>query len=272
MHKIEVVKPFIDLVEKNTVFIEIGTERGFGSTLFLADLALSHEVKLFSVDIDDILKKDSINYEIYTNQDSKIDLKKRWRTFYNNVKDTTWPNNCDSIDDLPEDIKKECIEIHDWFQQEKFINVHNQIVKSSAHRFNYQLNDHPALILIQEKGSDWCKKFSTFTNKKISFLYLDNFDFIYEDTDCSNQILDYKQKFGLEMNNQNCQIEHFKQILYLIPYLDQNCVVACDDTFQHNGCWVGKSGAVVVYLLALGFDIVYNLDSFVILKRKSSII
>jgi hypothetical protein len=29
-----------------------------------------------------------------------------------------------------------------------------------------------------------------------------------------------------------------------------------DDTYRYNDCWIGKCGPAVVYLLALGFEIV----------------
>ena len=52
-------------------------------------------------------------------------------------------------------------------------------------------------------------------------LYLDNFDYIWDVNSelgsmISQQIQQYKE-MGFEMNNQNCQIEHLKQILFNLP-------------------------------------------------------
>jgi hypothetical protein len=88
-------------------------------------------------------------------------------------------------------------------------------------------------------------------------LHLDNYDWIWNITDIpqwiQEQIDTYKHKFDVNMNNQNCQLEHFKQALGLAPWLADNCVVALDDTFVQNGVWTGKCGPVAVFYSALGF-------------------
>jgi hypothetical protein len=74
--------------------------------------------------------------------------------------------------------------------------------------------------------------------------------------DIQNQKKQYREQFGITMNNQNCQIEHLKQMLSLYPYMAQNSIVICDDTYLSNDCWIGKCGPVVTFLLAHGYRIV----------------
>lgn len=54
-----------------------------------------------------------------------------FRTFYNNVRDTSWPD-CDSLDDfynLPESIKTECIDVHNMYNDVVNENVYADIVE-----------------------------------------------------------------------------------------------------------------------------------------------
>lgn len=166
----------IGLVEPDTAWIEIGSERGEGSTMALAGQAQRWGTHLYSVDIDTYAR-----------------------------------------DNLT----------------------------------------HDSLTCFVQSGSDWAKNTWPTIAKKVSFVYLDNFDWIWDTADISlhicNQIVTYKQKFGIDMDNQNCQLEHFKQALALSPWLADNCVVAMDDTFVNKGVWTGKCGPAVVYLIALGF-------------------
>ena len=69
------------------------------------------------------------------------------------------------------------------------------------------------------------------------------------------------------MNNNNCQIEHFKQIYYLFPWLADKCIVIFDDTYCYNECWLGKNGPGVIFLQANGFEIVKKNQSAVMLAR-----
>ena len=70
---------------------------------------------------------------------------------------------------------------------------------------------------------------------------------------------------GIEMNNLDCQVQHLHQMLYLIPYMSDRAVVCVDDTYEYNGVFIGKGGAVVPYLLAIGYTILEKEDNGVIL-------
>lgn len=128
-----------------------------------------------------------------------------------------------------------------------------------------------------KNGSDWCKDDLPLLDKTVGFVYLDNFDYDWSvigghDDEFRKQQSFYSEKLGIKMTNQNCQVEHMKQMVYIFPFLSDDAVVAFDDTYTLNDCWVGKCGPVVVWLLAKGFDIVQNIkspkDVGVILKRK----
>jgi len=108
-------------------------------------------------------------------------------------------------------------------------------------------------------------------------VYLDNFDWIWDENLDHNpsefarevklQIEAYKSKYNLIMNNTNSQLEHFKQGKALLPFMHEQGVIACDDTYIWNGCWVGKCGPLVVWLESEGWSIVEAADCGVIIKK-----
>lgn len=166
-------------IEPDSVFVEIGSERGEGSTIYLSTLAQQHGTVLHSVDIGD------------------------------------------------------------WASKEL---------------------KHPALICHVQSGADWAKKTYPSINKYISVLYLDNFDWIWDVNNIPewilNQINDYKERFNIDMNNDNCQQEHFNQMLALLPYMAPKSIVLLDDTnISANHTWSGKNGPVVYLLRNYGFNI-----------------
>ena len=123
-------------------------------------------------------------------------------------------------------------------------------------------------------GSDWCKDKLPKIQKKVSCLYLDNFDYIWDITlpESERSVEQknwYRNVLGIPMHNQTCQVEHMKQIVNIFPYLTNDAVVAFDDTYTANDCWIGKCGPVVVWLLAHGFELVRHkkFEYGVILKR-----
>lgn len=130
-----------------------------------------------------------------------------------------------------------------------------------------------------QSGSLWCQRVLPQLDTQVGCVYLDNFDYNWDVNYPPQDWLQkqqsfYVQKVGVEMTNQNSQVEHLKQILAIYPYLSDSAVVICDDTYTYNDCWIGKSGAVVIYLLANGFEFVKNIrepkDVGVILKRTKN--
>ena len=181
----------------DTIWLEIGSDRYEGSTLFLAELAAQQNVSLYSVDIDTAARR-------------RI--------------------------------------------------------------------GHPAIVWQQALGSEWCKDTLPKVGKKISLLYLDNFDYNWDvnkyNENVARQQQEYQSRFGISMNNQACQIEHMSQMVHCLPHMADHSVVMCDDTYLLNDCWVGKCGGVVIWLLSLGWNLEIVRDCGVILtspKYKATI-
>lgn len=245
MHKHENFSRYLKCVQPGSVFVEIGGERGEGSTAHLCNLAKSFSVRLISVDLKSLLAK---------KQDLLLDI---WSTFYRNVRDPEWPEKVADLQDLPTSIQKECLEVHRWLD-----------CKNAA-LDNFGFSDN--LIDITQSGSSWSANYGENHNDPISLLYLDNFDYIWNEKNpqefIKKQIIQYWDDFKIEMNNENCQIEHLTQLINLYPFLTKDCLVGLDDTYKLNGCWVGKSGPGVVFLLSQGWEIIFKDDTFVMMRR-----
>ena len=118
----------------------------------------------------------------------------------------------------------------------------------------------PGIVWHQADGVEWSRSTYPVINKPILCLYLDNFDYNWNikqlHPDIERQKKEYMDQFGLVMNNQNCQVIHLQQMMALLPYMAERSIVVCDDTYPSNDCWIGKCGAVVIFLLANGYHIV----------------
>jgi len=132
----------------------------------------------------------------------------------------------------------------------------------------------PNTKFVVAQGSTWAKDFAL-TCTDIAVLYLDNFDYIWDINNVSPAIRIQMQEYagqGVAMTNQTCQIEHMKQIMFLANALHKNSIVAFDDTYAYNDCWIGKCGPAVVYLLSEGWSVVeQTLDCGVILKKLDNL-
>jgi hypothetical protein len=101
---------------------------------------------------------------------------------------------------------------------------------------------------------------ASWTGDDISFIYLDNFDWDWRPQDSPDFVLEQQvryQNLGLTMNNVNSQSAHLAQMVLALPYMSTNSIVVCDDTWYDPvwGVYLGKSGAVVPYLLNYGYQI-----------------
>lgn len=116
-------------------------------------------------------------------------------------------------------------------------------------------------------GERFCKEVLPKLNKKVSMVYLDNFDWDWnppkEEPWIKEQQELYKTKYGMEMTNVASQVAHVTQTMLLLPYLTDNCAIAFDDTFYmpHLGHYTGKGAAAVPLLLGLGFEIVEEYEN-----------
>ena len=116
-------------------------------------------------------------------------------------------------------------------------------------------------------------------NKPIFFLYLDNFDFIYDHIVglVDNQVAAYRA-LGVTMNNTNSKIAHLQQTELAEPHMDENGIILCDDTFRRGDAWDGKCASAVPFLLYKGWRILdsdpgtrHHDHGFVLLQKTRGI-
>jgi len=124
----------------------------------------------------------------------------------------------------------------------------------------YILQYTPNTIGYQMSGSMWAQDVFPLLDKHIACLYLDNYDYNYWIGDncemIQSQKTEYQEKYNIVLSNNDCQVEHLKQMISLLPFISDTGIIVCDDTYLYNDCWIGKCGAVVVYLLANNYKIV----------------
>lgn len=117
----------------------------------------------------------------------------------------------------------------------------------------------PNTQVIHSTGEDYLYH-RAYSERPISFLYLDNFDWDWhpEKTEefVLNQQLRY-QNFGMEMTNVNSQRAHLMQAMYAVGHMSPRCLIVCDDTWYNPwwGHYSGKSGSAIPYLLGQGFEV-----------------
>lgn len=191
----------------NPCIVEIGSERGEGSTRYFVDFARRYGISFYTVDFDPVQ--------------------------YENAK-----RMCESGDSDTDsvEIKAFCM-----------------------------------------KGEDFLADVFPSMNKSIMFLYLDNFDFIYDHLVglVDDQISTYKN-LGVTMNNKNSKLVHLKQTQLAEPFIHHHGVVLCDDTFKRGDEWDGKCSLAVPYLLSRGWHIIetdhgtqHHANGYVILEPES---
>ena len=120
----------------------------------------------------------------------------------------------------------------------------------------------PNCTILNEKGEDYLYH-RIYSMRPINYLYLDNFDWDWHPDRVVDFIRDQQERYtelGIEMNNVNSQSAHLTQMIYALPHMAERCLVVCDDTWYNKwwGHYSGKSGAVVPFLLANGFEILYT--------------
>ncbi len=149
----------------------------------------------------------------------------------------------------------------------RFISV--DIDEDARRRIHRTINpDHNEITeFMQANGTQWS---AGYQGRQIKILYLDNFDWDWRTDRQQSMIRDQVQWYadrGIVMNNLNSQTAHLTQMVNLLPHMSARCLVCVDDTYEYNGVFIGKGGAVVPYLLGQGFGILAAKDYGVILGR-----
>jgi len=120
----------------------------------------------------------------------------------------------------------------------------------------------PNCTILNQSGEDYLYH-RIYSMRPINFLYLDNFDWDWHPDKTPDFILEQQARYqtlGLEMNNVNSQSAHLTQMIYALPHMAERCLVVCDDTWYNKwwGHYSGKSGSVIPFLLANGFEVLYT--------------
>ncbi len=118
------------------------------------------------------------------------------------------------------------------------------------------------IVAYNMSGEDFFRNAFPPLKRRIYFLYLDNFDFIFDAIKgkdwVHDQILSY-QKLGLTLNNSNSRRAHFLQSLFALPFMNSKSHILFDDTFKLDSdrCWDGKGGDAIVLLENLGWKLTH---------------
>ena len=140
------------------------------------------------------------------------------------------------------------------------------VIDEARHRFTHC--DH-IIWQVSEGGAVWTKTVLPTLSKQIKVLYLDNYDWSNPGPNADNIKENYAQR-NVEWSNMGSQVEHLAQMINCMPYMAAESLVICDDTplVEASGTYSGKCGAVVPYLIANGYQIVYTGNNGVILQRS----
>lgn len=125
-----------------------------------------------------------------------------------------------------------------------------------------QAMDIANVEVVNSTGEDYLRK-RIYGMRPISFLYLDNFDWNWHPEKTEDFVRDQQERYtelGMIMNNVNSQSAHLTQMILALPHMAERCLVVCDDTWYNKwwGHYSGKSGSVVPFLLANGFEVLYT--------------
>ena len=140
------------------------------------------------------------------------------------------------------------------------------VIDEARHRFTHC--DH-IIWQVSEGGAVWTKTVLPTLSKQIKVLYLDNYDWSNPGPNADNIKENYAQR-NVEWSNLGSQVEHLAQMINCMPYMAAESLVICDDTplVEASSTYTGKCGAVVPYLIANGYQIVYTGNNGVILQRS----
>lgn len=124
----------------------------------------------------------------------------------------------------------------------------------------YKQIESSAIEFYHMMGSQFVKEVLPTLGVKIKCVYLDNYDWNWNPSEkidhIYNQIDWYKRKYNINMNNMDCQVEHMKQMIGIMPYMSSDGIVVLDDTYQReDNVFTGKGGPIVTYLLANQYKI-----------------
>ena len=110
---------------------------------------------------------------------------------------------------------------------------------------------------VHARGEEFLSDFT----RRIGFVYLDNLDWQYENPgDAAMNTFKGQREFyaarGVEMSNLRSQGAHVDQAVHLDRLMPTG-VIVIDDTWQRpNGCFDGKGGAAIPFLISRGWKLI----------------
>lgn len=111
---------------------------------------------------------------------------------------------------------------------------------------------------ILSDGKNFLRNISSYSDKKISLLYLDNFDVIYSEKHKESLYKRvgsaYNDNNEVISNERSAQV-HLEQMIEALPRMGKKSVVIVDDTKKTESGWWGKGAKVVPFLLLNGFHV-----------------
>ena len=137
----------------------------------------------------------------------------------------------------------------------------------SSYKFAADIIGANAFLL---DGCEFLENFSSNTNLKISLLYLDNFDVIYNEQhkkSLLSRVGSIYEDRNEDINNERSAQVHFEQLMSALPHLADQNVVIIDDTKLTESGWWGKGALVVPKLIELGYSIKAKSDDGVLLSN-----
>jgi len=148
--------------------------------------------------------------------------------------------------------------------------------RACAYRIQKTAGDYIQRIKFHNAdGEEWAFQYK---GPEIHTVYLDNFDWDWEPGNPNRMIEEQRVWYalrGIDMNNDNCQDAHLRQMVHLMEYMADDSIVCIDDTYLLDGEYTGKGGTTIPFLITNGYRVLHNKDYGVILgsgKYRESVI
>jgi hypothetical protein len=134
-----------------------------------------------------------------------------------------------------------------WDYYAKKTNSKVYVIDIDQNHINKSMEIVPPSEFVEYTKDDSINYLQNF-DKKIDLLFTDSYDYC-----------------GDEENIRKCHNHALNEVIAAWDKLKDNCFVLIDDVF--NDQWDGKGKLSIPYLLENGFELVYFIDSQVLLKR-----
>ena len=100
----------------------------------------------------------------------------------------------------------------------------------------------------------------------ISAVYLDAYDIVHPNHSFIRQSK-YKEKYGDEINKNECYEMHLAATINVADKIDKNGIIGIDDTWKVGDSWEGKGALAIPWLENHGWKVTFSSKQSVILER-----